>query len=298
MQRSKETRTVWGFVLVCFVFSWTVFFIADAGLVPMFEQQGNAAAARLTGLFGHILGMLGPALAALLLWRFVHREKPAPWKWSRPIHYLWVVLATLAFWAVPGWIGLLLGDSVVDPLPSYFGVWIAAIVAFGWIAGLGEETGWCAYLLERLAPMMGKTRALVVSNVLRGLWHWPVVAAPVIVQVVRGDRTPLELLGASIVIALQLMLSNIFFGSLFGWVWYRTGSLPLVGWMHYWYDMVRDVALMVLVGYGGSLWVTTLSPFVLYPIGFILLSDVLDGEGLDWRRFFRPDDGATPRHPA
>ena len=286
MERKTVSRTLGGFVLVSFIFSWTVFFIADVWLVPMFEGQGDAAAARLAGLFGHMLGMLGPALAALLMWRLVRREGPPRWEWSRPKYYLWAAAAALAFWALPGLIGLLLGDTVVDPPPSFFGVYALSIVAFGWITGLGEETGWCAYLLPRLSPMVGKTRALIISNVLRGLWHWPVVVAPVIAQVVRGDRTPLELLGASVVIALQLVLSNIFFGSIFGWVWYRTGSLPLTGWLHYWYDMVRDLTLILLVGYGGSLWVTLLNPFLLFPLGFMLLSDVLDGEGLDWRRFF------------
>jgi hypothetical protein len=42
-----------------------------------------------------------------------------------------------------------------------------------------------------------------------------------------------------------------------------------------------------LVGYGGSLWVTLLNPFLLFPLGFMLLSDVLDGEGSDWGRFFK-----------
>jgi membrane protease YdiL (CAAX protease family) len=287
MEKKGVSRTLGGFVLISFLFSWTIFFVADVGLVPMFEQEGDMAAARLAGLFGHMLGMLGPALAALLLWRFFHRERPPRWQWSRPIYYVWAAGAALAFWTLPGLIGLLLGDSIVDPLPSYFGVYAAAIVVFGWITGMGEETGWCAYLLPRLSAAMGKTRALILSNVLRGLWHWPVVVAPVIVQVVQGDRTLPELLGASVVIALQLMLSNIFFGSIFGWVWYRTESLPLTGWLHYWYDMARDLTLILLVGYGGSLWVTLLNPFLLFPLGFMLLSDVLDGEGSDWGRFFK-----------
>ncbi|WP_435118662.1 CPBP family intramembrane glutamic endopeptidase [Halolamina sp. C58] len=39
----------------------------------------------------------------------------------------------------------------------------------------GEEFGWRAYLLPKLAPL-GKRRAVVLSGVIWGVWHWPLVA--------------------------------------------------------------------------------------------------------------------------
>jgi membrane protease YdiL (CAAX protease family) len=284
MVDSKGIRTVGGFTLVCFLFSWPIFFCVDAWLEPMFSRQGNAAAAGFSVLFGHMLGMLGPALAALFMWRVFHKESPPAWKWSRPAYYGWAALAMLAFWALPGLIGLLFGDTVDSSVETHIRLMIAAIIGLGWITGMGEEIGWCAYLLPQLSRTNGKTRAMLVSNILRGLWHWPVVVSPVIAQVGAGERTLPQLLGASVVIAFQLVLSNVFFGSIFGWIWYKTESMPLVGWLHYWYDMIRDITIMLLVGYGTGLWVSLLNPFVLLPVGFILLNDVLVGEGLDWRR--------------
>ncbi len=163
---------------------------------------------------------------------------------------------------------------------------------------MGEETGWCAYLLPRLSPSAGKAGAMIVSGAIRGLWHWPVVISPLIAQVVAGEITPAQLAGAGVVIAFQLMLSNVLFGAVFGWIWYRTESVPLVGWLHYWYDMIRDITLMLLVGYGGGLWMTWLNPFLLLPLGYILIYDVLIGEGLNWKKFFARLTVPKPEKPA
>lgn len=282
MTKSKEIRAVFLFTLISLFYSWPIFFCVDAWLEPMFSQQGNLAAARLSVLFGHMLAMLGPALAALFMWRVYHKESPPAWKWSRPKYYGWVVLAMLAFWSLPGLMGIFFGDSVTSPIETYVWVSIVSIFVFGWVSGMGEETGWCAYLLTRFSPKFGKTRAMIVSGVIRGLWHWPVLISPVIAQVVAGEHTPAELVGAGIVIAIQLVVSNVLFGAIFSWIWYRTESIPLVGWLHYWYDMVRDVTIMLLIGYGSSLWVAGLSGFVPVVLGFILLQQVVKTEGLNW----------------
>ncbi len=39
----------------------------------------------------------------------------------------------------------------------------------------GEEFGWRAYLLQKLLPL-GPRRAILVSGVIVGVWHWPVIA--------------------------------------------------------------------------------------------------------------------------
>jgi membrane protease YdiL (CAAX protease family) len=285
MEQRKTKRAIFQFIFLCFLFSWPVFFCGDAWLAPMFLDQGNVAAAEYASLFGHMLAMLGPAAAALILWRFYHKESPL-WKWGRMKHYLWIVLAMLAFWGLPALIGFFLGDKVVSPIENYIRISIASMLAFGWIAGMGEETGWCAYLLPRLSPKIGKGRALVVSGMIRGLWHWPVLVIPVMLQVINGEHTPLELVGAGIVIAIQLMVSNILFGMIFGWIWYRTESIPLVGWLHYWYDLVRDMAILMLVGYGNSAWMNQWNSIVWLSVGLMILGTILEGERMSWREFF------------
>jgi membrane protease YdiL (CAAX protease family) len=283
MFKNKTWRAVGIFLLISIFYSWILFFCADAWLEPLFSQRGDAAAARLAVLFGHTLAMLGPALAALFLWRFFHRELPA-WKWSRLKYYGWVVLAMLALWTVPGLI-------VVTPIQTYMWIAIAAELGLGWVSGMGEETGWCAYLLPRLSPGIGRTRALIVSGAIRGLWHWPVLVSPVIVQVAAGERTLAELAGAGIVIAIQLIISNIAFGAVLGWIWYRTESIPLAGWTHFWHNLTRDVTIMLLTGYGTGWWVAQWSALVPLILGFVLIDRVRRSEHLAWWQVF----GREPR---
>ena len=285
MTKTREFHAVLVFALLSCLFSWPFFFCADAWLEPMFSAQGNAEAARYAVLAGHILGMLGPALAALFMWRAYHKESPPAWKWSSPRYYLFAALAMLAFWGLPALIGLAFGDSLRSPIESGIWIRIAVLAVFGWIAGMGEETGWCAYVLPKLSGAAGKTRAAIVSSVIRGLWHWPVVVSPVIAQVAAGQRTVPELIGAGVVIALQLVVSNFFFGPIFCWVWYKTESVPLTGWLHFWFDFVRDAAVMLLVGFGTGAWATQWNAFILLPAGFMFLSTILDDEGSGWRRF-------------
>jgi membrane protease YdiL (CAAX protease family) len=286
MAKPNAKRAVMLFAFLCMLFSWPIFFCADAWLAPLFTEQGDLAAAKYAVLFGHMLGMLGPAVAALMMWRFYHKEPPPPWKWSRPKYYLWIVLAMLAFWAVPALIGVFQGDKIVSPIENYIWICIASMLVLGWVSGMGEETGWCAYLLPRLSPSAGKGRALVVSGVIRGVWHWPILVIPVMLQVIHGEHTPLQLVGAGIVIAIQLIVSNILFGMIFGWIWYRTESISLVGWLHYWYDLVRDVAIILLLSYGESAWMNQWNSIVWLSVGLMVLGTILERERMSWREFF------------
>jgi uncharacterized protein len=42
------------------------------------------------------------------------------------------------------------------------------------LATFGEEFGWRAFLLPELIPL-GKRKALIISGVIWGIWHWPVI---------------------------------------------------------------------------------------------------------------------------
>ena len=97
MQNHQELRNVGIFTTISFLYSWPLFFLVDAWLVPLFLRQENLATARLVLVFGHLLGMLGPALAALFMWRVWHKESLPPWQWGHAKYYGWTVLATLLF---------------------------------------------------------------------------------------------------------------------------------------------------------------------------------------------------------
>jgi membrane protease YdiL (CAAX protease family) len=187
----------------------------------------------------------------------------------------------LALWTVPGVVGLVTVDAFHfrSPIEPYAWVVIGASFSVGWLAGLGEEAGWTAYLLPRLAPHIGKSRALVVAGAIRGLWHWPVLVGPLIWQLAAGEKSLGLVLVLSVVFAVQLIISNALFGSLFGWVWYRTESLPLMGWLHQWYDATRDVTSLLIIGFGASLWFKMLWAIPFYLVAAWVLMRVAEEEG-------------------
>jgi membrane protease YdiL (CAAX protease family) len=281
MKKPGDLQGVILFIVIAFVYSWSLFFVVDVWLLPVLSRQGNLAAIRLLSMFGHMLAMAGPAIAAFSLYRFFHKVPFPTWKWSRPTYYILAALAMVAIWTLPALVGLAFNDAfgILSPIDVSAWTVVIASLTLGWVAGMAEEAGWCAYLLPRLAPRIGKTRALIVSGAIRGLWHWPVLLAPALARVIAEDISTGRFLLLAVGIAIQLLVSNILFGSLFGWVWYRTESLPLLGWLHQWYNAARDITSLIILGYVGSVW------FVLWTIpfnvvAFLLLFQVAQGEGV------------------
>jgi len=67
--------------------------------------------------------------------------------------------------------------AVIDPFQlaitqTVMGILIAPLVNFP--ATFGEEFGWRGYLLPKLS-MLGKRKALLLSGLIWGVWHWPVI---------------------------------------------------------------------------------------------------------------------------
>jgi len=172
------------FCLIAFSYSWIIFIIVDIFILPGLFRAGDTAKVWLIALFGHMLAMAGPALASAILWKFYHKEHFPRWKWSRPKYYLLAAGSMLAIWTLPSLLGLIFGNtlSLRSPVETFAWVVIGASFSIGWLAGLGEETGWTAYLLPRLAPRMGKSRALIAAGMIRGLWHIPVLIGPRVAQ--------------------------------------------------------------------------------------------------------------------
>lgn len=98
-----------------------------------------------------------------------------------------------------------------------------------------------------------------------------------------GEESLLQLILAGIVILIPLICSNVLMGAFFGWIWFRTQSLPLLGWTHQWYDMTRDATITLLVGYGKGLGVTYLALPIIYMVCFVLFGKILREDGLTWR---------------
>lgn len=80
----------------------------------------------------------------------------------------------------------------------------------------GEEFGWRAYLLPKLMPLGGR-KAVLISGVIWGVWHWPVIAM--------GHNYGLEYAGAPWLGMLMMVMFCICVGALLSWVTLRAKSV-------------------------------------------------------------------------
>jgi len=143
--------------------------------------------------------MWGPAMANIIT-RWVTREG-----WHS--HFLKPFFKQSWLWMLIGWFGpavlTILGsiiffllfpryfDSGMEIVKSQLGqaveiqnltqlvimqTLVAALISplLNLISTFGEEFGWRAYLLPKLVPF-GTRRALILSSIIWGIWHWPAV---------------------------------------------------------------------------------------------------------------------------
>jgi membrane protease YdiL (CAAX protease family) len=84
------------------------------------------------------------------------------------------------------------------------------------VATFGEEFGWRAYLLPRLMGL-GKRRALVLTGVIWGVWHWPVI--------LMGYNYGFDYPGAPFLGPLAMVWFTVAAGILLGWLTMRGESV-------------------------------------------------------------------------
>lgn len=70
------------------------------------------------------------------------------------------------------------GTANIDPLVVILiqsAIAVLLVPFFNVIFALGEEIGWRGFLLPRLEPL-GQWKAILVSGIIWGIWHAPVIA--------------------------------------------------------------------------------------------------------------------------
>lgn len=93
---------------------------------------------------------------------------------------------------------------------------LAISPALNMIATFGEEFGWRAYLVPKLLPM-GKRQALILSSLIWGVWHWPVIAM--------GHNYGLDYAGFPWLGLLATVWFTLSIGVFFGWLSLKAGSV-------------------------------------------------------------------------
>jgi membrane protease YdiL (CAAX protease family) len=84
------------------------------------------------------------------------------------------------------------------------------------LAVFGEEFGWRAYLQPKLMPL-GTRKALVITGLIWGVWHWPVIFM--------GYEYGFGYWGAPLVGPLLFLFFTVALAIFFGWLVLRAGSI-------------------------------------------------------------------------
>lgn len=164
--RAAAWGEVAGFVALAFAISWALW-------LPAFLSGGTVAKGQ--GWPTHFLGLLGPALAALILARRAGRlaelrarlVRPDAGGWALALAPGLAVLALLAAGTGAGWEGLSRHTGL--PVLPVLAVLALAVL----INGFGEETGWRGFLLPRLQGLMGPVGGCLTVGAIWALWHLP-----------------------------------------------------------------------------------------------------------------------------
>jgi len=269
---------IFWFYSMTIIFSWTLFFITDAWLIPKYS---NTTFSKLIALYGHMLAMMGPMFASIIMLKYFQKNNLLTINWSNKKYYIYTIYIILIIWVIPGLMLLFFDRDLTAKMiyNNYDIIFIVSYLLFGWFAGVGEEYGWSGYILTELSDKFVKSKAVVISGILRGLWHLPVIIIPLILKVSAGEKSFLELFLLTPVFAIQLIVSNIFFSALFGFVWYKTNSIPLLGWMHFLFDLGRDFTILFVVGFSSSFWFKFgwSVPFIV--LAYLAFNKIAKGDG-------------------
>jgi len=122
------------------------------------------------------------------------------------------------------------------------------------IPTFGEEFGWRAYLQPKLICLMDNRKAILLSGVIWGVWHWPVILL--------GHNYGLTYPGAPWLGPLAMVWFCIVIGTFIGWVSLKGGSV--------WPALIAHAAINGIAGIGALLVLGDVNPILgPMPVGVI-----------------------------
>lgn len=201
------------------------------------------------------LSMVMVTVGSFIAGRYVFRDgfKNAGWRWGKPRYYAGVFALALFIFAAPvllenllGWHTLPAGISAGTILGSFITSFLLTL-----IPGFGEEFGWRAYMLPRLAQRYSMRKALLLHGFIWWAWHIPALFRIGAHVEGAGANVWLSVAVTMLVSLIPAMMNAI----LFAYVWTATQSLAVASVYHAAYDEVRD-ALERSIGFGPlvSIW--------------------------------------------
>ena len=271
----KSLRT---FLLIAFVLAWALF------LAPLaFKNLGAETYQIALGIF-FSLAMWAPGIAAIVATKQADGSLDALrlkslgpkryylWAWFLfPILTVLTGLLTVLFRVaefdsqltfITQSLAMLPEEAGLDPIAIItLQVGAAIIIAplFNMLFALGEELGWRGFLLPKLLPL-GEWKAIIISNVIWGLWHAPAIA--------QGHNYP----GYPVWGVLMMIVFTVLVGIILSWLYLNTESPWAPALAHGSINAVASLSVLFLVpGFDLAIGGTLASVMGWLPLaGFVL----------------------------
>lgn len=190
----------------------------------------------------------GPTVAALVITsardgragvkQFLRRygQWRVGWQW-----YLIFLFGFPALYLIPAtvWLGAAPWQALVAQWPTFFTVYLPAVLIFPALINWGEEAGWRGFAQTQMQPLYGPLRTSLLVGLLHGIWHLPVFL------LVQGPPAlgPFDL-GEFLLNTLMIMTLTII------WTWIFNGAQ----------QSILIAALMHAAFNGTQAWIGTLLP--------------------------------------
>jgi membrane protease YdiL (CAAX protease family) len=200
------------------------------------------------------ISMVMVTVGTFIAGRWVFRDgfKNMGWNWGKPKHYLAVFGLALFIFGAPVLLENLFGLHSLPENVSAGAILGSFLTSFvlTLIPGFGEEFGWRAYMLPRLAQRHSLRKALLIHAFIWWAWHIPALVKAGL-QAESGADPWLSVAVTLLVSLLPAMMN----ATLFAYVWAASQSLAVASVYHSAYDEVRD-ALERGIGFGPlvSIW--------------------------------------------
>jgi len=241
----KTNRNIWIFLAFAFGISWAVGLVIylTGGIVNSPELVKGTGLTLALVLLATIY-MWGPAIAHIVTrlitkmgWKnaFLKFNLKKAWPyvllgWFGP-GILTLIGAALFFLVFPGsfdpQLTMISGQlktaevagKSIDPFQFVLGQTIVAFLLapiLNSVATFGEEFGWRAFLVPALSKF-GRKKSLIISGVIWGVWHWPVI--------MMGHNYGLDYPGFPWFGMLAMVWFTLSAGIIFGWLALRSESV-------------------------------------------------------------------------
>lgn len=270
-------RALTRYLAISFALAWALFILPIPFGPPTSSLRQNLS------LVSWSLAMWAPGLAAILVTRYVKKEKIGSLNLrhlGERKAYLWAWLVPPVLVVITGLLTWLFGAGTLDlsfsairdamaqaqggsPIPPAGVVAIQILFALtlapliNTALALGEELGWRGFLLPELLPL-GQWRAITLSGIIWGIWH-----APAILQGHNYPNNPI--LGVFL-----MMVFTVLVGAFFSWIYLRTRSPWAPALAHGSLNATAGLPLLFLTGVNMTVGGTLASLIGWIPIALLV----------------------------